>query len=273
MGVLPLKLWNWKPQRSWCHLLNGRLKLNKMDKSCMCLHQNQRKITKEVKFQSDTFYQYRSTLHCKTGDSYIWKLALSLLVQSGSWNRQLKGGICSTPMMSLKGIEWSLNPPTGLPHRGLWERLICSIKKIVSSTLRTQSLDEGVLHNELCEVEWILNSRLITKDSTEPNDLKALKPKSHLLFLKTKLILPPGNSERGCLCVEVMDVLVLLMELRGYVVYIVVVEGCFIFAIKPSNTAEWNFDSLTACVTHASLPLQALVIKLLSFKNCHLQLF
>lgn len=208
----------------------------------MCLHQSLRKKTKEVKFQSDTFYQCRSTLHSKvkTGDSYIWRIALSLLVQSGSWNRQFKGGICITPMMSLKGIKWSLNPPTGLPHWGLWERLICSIRKIVNSTLRTQSLDEEVLHNELFEVETIVNSRLITKDSTEPNDLEALKPKSHLLLLKTKLILPPGNSERGCLCMEAMDVLVWWMELRGYVVYIVAVEVCDVSPAHPRcYTVYW----------------------------------
>lgn len=72
-----------------------------------------------------------------------------------------------------------------------------SIRKIVNSNLRAQSLDEEVLHNELFEVETIVNSRLITKDSTEPNDFEALKPKSHLLLLKTKLILPSSNSERG----------------------------------------------------------------------------
>lgn len=32
----------------------------------------------------------------------------------------------------------------------------------------------------------------------------------------------------------------------------------FIFAVNPSNTAEWNFDTLTASVTQASLSLQAL---------------
>lgn len=183
-------------------------------------------------------------------------------------------------MMSLKGIKWSLNPPTGLPHRGLWERLICSIRKIVNSTLRTQSLDE-VLHTELCEVETIINSRRITKDSTEPNDWEALKPKSHLLLLKTKLILPPGNSERGCLCMEAMDVLVLWMELRGYVVHTHDAKlyidqeswmlRSFIFVVNPSNTAEWNFDSLTASRPVSLFRL--LVIKLLGFKNGHLQLF
>lgn len=46
-----------------------------------------------------------------------------------------------------------------------------------------QNLDEKGLHTVLCEVEVILNSRPITKASTDPNDLEALTP-NHLLFLR-----------------------------------------------------------------------------------------
>ena len=76
-------------------------------------------------------------------------------------------------------------------HGGAWERLIHSIRKVLNSTLRTQSLDEEALFTVLCEVESILNSRPITKESTDPNDLEALTP-NHLLLLKTKPCLPPG---------------------------------------------------------------------------------
>lgn len=50
--------------------------------------------------------------------------------------------------------------------------------------------DEG-LQMILCEVEAIVNDRLITKTSDDPNDLDALSP-NHLLLLKTQAILPPG---------------------------------------------------------------------------------
>ncbi len=90
-----------------------------------------------------------------------------------------------------KKIKWIFNPPTGSHHGGIWERLIRSIKKILNSILRGQSLDEEGLHTFLCEVESILNNRPITRSSLDPNDLEALTP-NHLLLLKTRLSLPPG---------------------------------------------------------------------------------
>lgn len=96
-----------------------------------------------------------------------------------------------TDALSYKGIKWTFNPPTGSHHGGTWERLIRSIRKILNSTLRTQNLDEEGLHTVLCEVESILNSRPLTKESTDSNDLEALTP-NHLLLLKSKPSLPPG---------------------------------------------------------------------------------
>ena len=92
---------------------------------------------------------------------------------------------------SLKGIKWTFNPPTGSHHGGAWERLIRSIRSVLNSTLRAQSLDEEGLQTVLCEVESILNSRPLTKISTDPNDLEALTP-NHLLLLKIQPCLPPG---------------------------------------------------------------------------------
>ncbi|XP_049433246.1 uncharacterized protein LOC125889377 [Epinephelus fuscoguttatus] len=93
--------------------------------------------------------------------------------------------------LSLKGIKWTFNPPTGSHHGGAWERLIRSIRGVLNATLRAQSLDEEGLQTVLCEVESILNSRPLTKESTDLNDLEALTP-NHLLLLKTKPCLPPG---------------------------------------------------------------------------------
>lgn len=90
--------------------------------------------------------------------------------------------------LSLKGIKWTFNPPTGSHHGGAWERLIRSNKGVLNSTLRAQSLDEEELQTVLHES--ILNRRPLTKESTDLNDLEALTP-NHLLLLKTQPCLPP----------------------------------------------------------------------------------
>lgn len=71
-----------------------------------------------------------------------------------------------------KGIKWTFNPPTGSHHGGAWERLIRSVRKVLNSTFFVQNLDEEGLHTVLCEVEAIINSRPITKASTDPQTWK-----------------------------------------------------------------------------------------------------
>lgn len=99
-------------------------------------------------------------------------------------------------MLLQKGIKWSFNPPTGSHHGGSWERLIRSVRKVLNSTLKVQNLDEDGLHTVLCEVESIINSRPITKATTDPNDLEALTP-NHLLVMKTVPSLPPGDFQEA----------------------------------------------------------------------------
>ncbi|KAK7882611.1 hypothetical protein WMY93_028785 [Mugilogobius chulae] len=93
------------------------------------------------------------------------------------------------------GIQWMFNPPSGSHHGGVWERIIKSVKKILNTTVNLQTLDEEGLHTLLCEAEAIVNSRPITKASSDPNDLEMLTP-NHLLLLKTKPSLPPGLFDR-----------------------------------------------------------------------------
>ncbi|KAL2099502.1 hypothetical protein ACEWY4_003896 [Coilia grayii] len=107
----------------------------------------------------------------------------------GRWNH-----VQISDLLLQKGVKWTFNPPAGSHHGGVWERLIRSVRKVLNSILRTQNLDEG-LHTVFCEVEAVINSRPITKASTDLNDLKALTP-NHLLLLKCKPSLPPGVFQK-----------------------------------------------------------------------------
>ncbi|KAK2907800.1 hypothetical protein Q8A73_008873 [Channa argus] len=93
--------------------------------------------------------------------------------------------------LTQSGIKWMFNPPSASHFGGVWERLIRSVRKVLSATLKDQRLDEEGLQTLLCEVEAILNSRPITTPSDDPNDLEALTP-NHLLLLKTQPSIPQG---------------------------------------------------------------------------------
>ncbi|XP_060768345.1 uncharacterized protein LOC132875531 [Neoarius graeffei] len=94
----------------------------------------------------------------------------------------------------LKTRKWLLKS-AGTHHGGVWERLIRLVKRVLSSTLRLQTLDDEGFHTVLCEIEAILKGRPITKASEDVNDLEALTP-NHILLLKTKPILPPGLFQK-----------------------------------------------------------------------------
>ncbi|XP_039503038.1 uncharacterized protein LOC120459480 [Pimephales promelas] len=94
-----------------------------------------------------------------------------------------------------RNVKWVFNPPTASHHGGAWERLIRSVRKVLNSILRTQTLDEEGLVTVFCEAEAIVNSRPLTKASTDPQDLEALTP-NHLLLLKSQPLLPPGLFEK-----------------------------------------------------------------------------
>ncbi|XP_019750034.1 uncharacterized protein LOC109530618 [Hippocampus comes] len=92
-------------------------------------------------------------------------------------------------------VNTSANPPYASHFGGIWERQIRTLRKILSSILHQQAVDEEGLHTLLCEVEAIINSRPISRISTDPNDLEALTP-NHLLLMKAKTSLPPGLFDR-----------------------------------------------------------------------------
>lgn len=52
-------------------------------------------------------------------------------------------------VLSQAGIRWSFNPPAGSHHGSVWERMIRLVRKVLSSVLRQQRLDDNGLHSVL----------------------------------------------------------------------------------------------------------------------------
>ncbi len=94
------------------------------------------------------------------------------------------------------GIQWSFNPPGASHYGGVWERLIRSVRQVLVSTLRQQTLDDEGLQTLFCETESILNNRPLSTVSPDPHDLEPLTP-NHILLLKTQPILPPGKFHKS----------------------------------------------------------------------------
>ena len=88
-------------------------------------------------------------------------------------------------------VKWLFNPPYSSHRGGVWERCIRSVRRILSSLLKEQTLDDESCYTLLCEVESIMNGRPITKISDDPKDFSALTP-NHLLLLRESENVPPG---------------------------------------------------------------------------------
>lgn len=93
--------------------------------------------------------------------------------------------------MLQRNIQWNFNPPAGSHFGGVWERLIRSVRKLLNSVPKEQTLNEEGLRTLLCEIENTLNDRPITKVPNQHNDLEALTP-NHLLLMKKHPNLSPG---------------------------------------------------------------------------------
>jgi len=97
-------------------------------------------------------------------------------------------------------IKWRFNPPAASHWGGVWERQIRTVRKILSSLVKEQVLDDESLHTFMCQAEYIVNSRPLTAVSDDPHDLEALTP-NHLLTLRNVLMMPLGiSAKEDCYC-------------------------------------------------------------------------
>ena len=99
------------------------------------------------------------------------------------------------PQPPIKRTSWIFNPPGASHFGGVWERQIRTIRKVLLAVCKEQRMTEEALYTLMCEVEFTVNSRPLTKSSDDPNDFEALTP-NHLLLMKSDAMLPPGLFEK-----------------------------------------------------------------------------
>ena len=82
--------------------------------------------------------------------------------------------------LSKRGIDWQVNT-LGASHRGgVWERIICSVRKILTALADKRPVSDECLLTLLTVVERILNSRPLTPLSSDHFNLAALSPNALL---------------------------------------------------------------------------------------------
>lgn len=96
-------------------------------------------------------------------------------------------------------IEFNFNVPSASHMGGIWERLIRTVRSVLSSLLNElgTQLDDETLRTLMTETENIVNSRPLTVTHlSDPLSPEPLTP-NHLLTSKTTVVLPPpGTFER-----------------------------------------------------------------------------
>ena len=97
-----------------------------------------------------------------------------------------------------KGIDWKFNPPGASWMGGVWERMIRTVRKLLTQMLQQYGnrIDYDVFQTLLTEVENIINSRPLTSLSDDVKDLEPITP-NHILGLVAPSVLPlPGKFEQ-----------------------------------------------------------------------------
>ena len=94
-------------------------------------------------------------------------------------------------------IEWKFNVPYASHMGEVYERMIRTVRKILTGMLMGRSrLTDDILRTFFCEAESIVNSRPITKMSDDPKDDIPLTP-ANFLLIEEGPILTPGRFSPG----------------------------------------------------------------------------
>jgi hypothetical protein len=96
-------------------------------------------------------------------------------------------------------IRWHFNPPAAPHMGGVWERMVKSVKEVLTAITNDQVLTDPQFSTVLTEVESILNNRPITSASDDVEDLEALTPNHILLGLHHKWSAVADTDDRDVL--------------------------------------------------------------------------
>ena len=90
----------------------------------------------------------------------------------------------------------AFNPPKAPHMGGIWERLVRSIKEVMTGLVKDHVLTDPQLHTLLTEAESIVNSRPLTHISDNADDMEALTPNHILIGLHRSWASIDGTDER-----------------------------------------------------------------------------
>ena len=94
-----------------------------------------------------------------------------------------------------KDVEWHFRPPLASHMGGVWERLIRTVRKVILGVIPGNiRLNDESLRTWFCEIEALVNSRPLTKVSSDISDGAVLTP-SHFLMLRASFSHSPGSFQ------------------------------------------------------------------------------
>ena len=116
------------------------------------------------------------TIHSDNGTNFVGaESELKELITSLDQKRISDG-------LHIHTIDWVFNPPYASHRGGIWERMIRTIRRILSFIVKEQPTSDEVLLTSLAEVERIINDRPLVPIYDDPQQPSALRPNDLLLL-------------------------------------------------------------------------------------------
>lgn len=103
--------------------------------------------------------------------------------------------------MSTINVEWIFNSPDNPEAGGAWERLIQSVKKVLSYTLHEEAPRVETLQSLLIEAESIVNNRPLTDVSLCHEDADPITP-NHFILGAANYTQTPGEDDKKIWCLR-----------------------------------------------------------------------